>query len=637
MAVPTDIGGAKMINKLLKVSCAIVAVVLLFAPYVLAMPTDDDLSVLSRLGYFSSAPLEPQLSSDGMTLYNGGLPVVYVADPNPSHELVRIPAPFDLLTAPETATATFSLTYVANGGTDLWGETCYTFPAQAQTSFNAAANIWANIIQSSVPITIRACWADLGSSSILGYSGGGPLRRDFSSAPRALTWYSGSLANALAGSDLDPSSFDMHITYNLYFTWYYGTDGITPAGQYDLMSVVLHEMAHGLNFSGSMSYSGGQGSWGYSTGYPNIYDTYMRDGSGNQLINTGVYANPSTALGTALTSNNIWFHGSNAMAANGGVRVKMYAPSTWSGGSSYSHLDYTTFNDTANELMVYAFSSGESVHDPGPVTKGLLKDLGWTIASSTLSCGSAISLSNHVPYNGTTVGAPSNVSTYSCSGWNESGPEKVHVITTTVTGDITATLSNLSVDLDIFILSACNPSSCVAYGDNSATYSNAPPGTYYIVVDGYYGASGSYTLTVTASNWTRISGFTPSSPALAWNPNYPGGARMQMVVRGSDNSIWTATFNSSGTFMNDWTKLNTGATPSGPALAWNQGTLKMQMAVRGGDDSIWAASFSSSGAFNNDWTRFSGSTPSSPAIVYLPDYVCIVVRGLDNSIWRALY
>jgi hypothetical protein len=63
----------------------------------------------------------------------------------------------------------------------------------------------------------------------------------------------------------------------------------------------------------------------------------------------------------------------------------------------------------------------------------------------------------------------------------------------------------------------------------------------------------------------------------------------------------------------------------------------MQMAVRGGDDSIWAASFSSSGAFNNDWTRFSGSTPSSPAIVYLPDYVCIVVRGLDNSIWRALY
>ena len=105
----------------------------------------------------------------------------------------------------------------------------------------------------------------------------------------------------------------------------------------------------------------------------------MRDGSGNQLINTGVYPNPSTALGTALTSNNIWFHGSNAMAANGGVRVKMYAPSTWASGSSYSHLDYTTFNHTANQLMVYAISDAESVHDPGPVTKGLLKDLGWNL------------------------------------------------------------------------------------------------------------------------------------------------------------------------------------------------------------------------------------------------------------------
>ena len=103
----------------------------------------------------------------------------------------------------------------------------------------------------------------------------------------------------------------------------------------------------------------------------------MKDGSGNSLINTGVYPNPSTGLGTALTSNSIWFYGSNAMAANGGSPVKIYAPSTWLDGSSYSHLDNTTFGGTVNKLMVYAISSGVSIHDPGPVTKGLLKDLGW--------------------------------------------------------------------------------------------------------------------------------------------------------------------------------------------------------------------------------------------------------------------
>ena len=114
----------------------------------------------------------------------------------------------------------------------------------------------------------------------------------------------------------------------------------------------------------------------------------------------------------------------------------------------------------------------------------------------SLNCENAIAVTDEVPYNGTTVGAPSNVNLYNCTGWYETGPEVVHTITTTVAGDITATLSNLSVDLDVFILDACSHQSCAAYGDEVAVYADAPPGTYYIVVDGYLGASGSYTLTV---------------------------------------------------------------------------------------------------------------------------------------------
>ena len=245
-----------MINKLLRLSYVIVAVGLLFAQYASAVENDDDLSVLSSFGYSSSAPMEPELSSDGKTLYNAVLPAVYVVNPDPSHQRVQIPASFNLLTVPESVTATFSITYVPNGDTDIWGHPCSTFPAQAQAPFNAAANIWANTIQSSVPITIRACWANLGSSGILGGSGGMPLQRDFTGAPLGNTWYAGSLANGLAGYDLGVSDFDMHITYNSNASWYYGTDGLTPTGQYDLMSVVLHEIAHGLNVSGSMSYSG---------------------------------------------------------------------------------------------------------------------------------------------------------------------------------------------------------------------------------------------------------------------------------------------------------------------------------------------------------------------------------------------
>jgi hypothetical protein len=370
-----------MIRKMPRIFYSIVVLGLLFAANGWAAPDGE---------YYIPPPLTPQLSSDGNAL-SYGVPLGIVVDrPKPPGERRHIPPRVDLLSLPELATATFSITYIPAGGSDPWGESCTAFPEEAKAAFNAAAAIWGNILQSSVPITINACWASLSSTSTLGYSGGGYIYRDFPGATRANTWYGSSLANALAGSDRDATKFDMNITYNSNFSWYYGTDAMPPSTKHDLMSVVLHEIAHGLNFSGSMSYSGGTGSWGNS-GYPNIYDTFIRDGLGNLLIDTTVYANSSTALGTALTSNNIWFHGSNAMAANGGQRVKMYAPSEWAGGSSYSHLDYTTFNNTANQLMVYAISAGEAIHDPGPVATGLLKDLGWPMGASPVNgvCGSS--------------------------------------------------------------------------------------------------------------------------------------------------------------------------------------------------------------------------------------------------------
>ncbi len=117
--------------------------------------------------------------------------------------------------------------------------------------------------------------------------------------------------------------------------------------------------------------------------------------------------------------------------------------------------------------------------------------------SARLNCENAVVLANRAPFQGNTKGAPANIDTYSCrSDWNEKGPEVVHTITTTIAGDITATLTNMSADLDLFIFDACDADRCIAHGGDRATYSNAPPGTYYIVVEGYKGSTGSYTLTV---------------------------------------------------------------------------------------------------------------------------------------------
>ncbi|MFO7568888.1 MAG: hypothetical protein R6W75_03740, partial [Smithellaceae bacterium] len=140
-------------------------------------------------------PLAPQLSSDGNTLYNAAAPIPVMTDPNPSPIMTRVPMAMDaamLNMEPQALTATFAITYIADGGSDSWGQPCTTFPEEAKVVFGAATAIWGSYLNSTVPITIRACWANLGAST-LGYSGGGPLHRNFSGAPLPDTWYIGSL------------------------------------------------------------------------------------------------------------------------------------------------------------------------------------------------------------------------------------------------------------------------------------------------------------------------------------------------------------------------------------------------------------------------------------------------------------
>jgi len=161
-------------------------------------------------------------------------------------------------------------------------------------------------------------------------------------------------------------------------------------------------------------------------------------------------------------------------------------------------------------------------------------------SGASLDCSSPIDLAGGTPYDGSTAGGSSNVSIYSRSNWYESGPEMVHRITTSVFGDITAYLNNLSDDLDLFILSGCDPDECLAYGDDTAEFINAPAGTYYIVVDGYYGASGSYTLTVYPSSdriWYVDGDVVSSGSGTSWSEAFKTIQEAIDVAR-NGNQIW---------------------------------------------------------------------------------------------------
>jgi hypothetical protein len=261
------------------------------------------------------------------------------------------------------------------------------FPAAAQTAFQAAVDIWNTQIVSPVAIQVRACWFDFGDPTILGGAGPVSIIRDFPSAPRTRTWYPVALANAIARTDLDPTDVDIEADFASTFpSWYFGTDGNTPVGQWDFESAVLHELGHGLGFVGSFDglnpttgADQGLGYWGFNDlsgvgNLPLIFDRYALDGAGRDLLG---YASGSAALGQALRSNVAW-RGANAVISNNNVRLKLYGPSVWQEGSSFSHLDEDTYPvASGNALMTPILDDGESEHAPGPILTGLFQDLGW--------------------------------------------------------------------------------------------------------------------------------------------------------------------------------------------------------------------------------------------------------------------
>jgi hypothetical protein len=322
--------------------------------------------------------------SAGESMVNTDPPIVVRFDPNPNYNCIPPPDWFTI-PRPEKAPvpAGIIMNFLPAGSADAkWGDVTIDWPSDAIDAAMYGATIWASGLNTTVPITINAGWVTNMSGGVLGHSGSLSHQRNFTGAPQANTWYPVSLANTLHGSDLKPTIADIYMGFNGNYNWYCGTDGNTPGQAIDLVSVVLHEICHGLGFSGSMRYSGIEGSWGLSPTptNPKIYDRYALDINGVPLLNTTVYPNPSTALGSALTSGNIFFNGSHANTANGGDRVPLYAPSVWDPGSSFSHLA-ESYNHTVNALMTYSMGSGVSEHSPGPVTTGLLRDLGWSFVT----------------------------------------------------------------------------------------------------------------------------------------------------------------------------------------------------------------------------------------------------------------
>lgn len=161
-----------------------------------------------------------------------------------------------------------------------------TLGQQRLNAFQFAANIWGATLNSNVTITIRASWAALSCDSktaTIGQAGAVGIFRDFPNAPVAGTWYPAALANALSGTDLNPSQPEISAQFNSNLGnpgcldgthFYLGVDN-NHGNDVDLVATLMHEFAHGLGFQTFTN----TGTGALNGGFPSVYDRFILDNS----------------------------------------------------------------------------------------------------------------------------------------------------------------------------------------------------------------------------------------------------------------------------------------------------------------------------------------------------------------------
>jgi hypothetical protein len=271
-------------------------------------------------------------------------------------------------------------------------------------AFQYAANQWASCINSNVTIVIDAQMNPLfcdATSAVLGSAGAATVHRDFTNRPLPSTWYPQALANALAGYDLSPSNPDISATFNSNLDgsggcmggaeWYYGYNESPPPGDIDFVTIVMHEIGHGLGFQTFVDLASGAKLMGYNDAY------MMHLNRANANPGDYRYMNNAGRVAASKSDPNLRWKGINVTnqhpnipltaGLNGGY-ARMYGPNPQEPGSSVSHWSKAL---TPNEVMEPSYTGPN--HDPG-LALHLMADIAWPMVSSCVCAADPTALAD---------------------------------------------------------------------------------------------------------------------------------------------------------------------------------------------------------------------------------------------------
>jgi hypothetical protein len=456
-----------------------------------------------------------------------------------------------------------------------------------QQRFNAvqhAANLWGATLNSGTPITIRANWQamscepDRGS---LASAGTTALRQNFLNAPFSGTWYPVALANALTGSDTNPGAPEINARFNISIGtsgclttshWYLGLDRNHGFNGINLVTVALHEFAHGLGFQSFTDEETGN----FSSGTPSIWDRFLRDNSSGKLW---VEMTAAERVASAKNNGNLVWAGPQVTAgvpsvliagADTSNRVRMFAPTTLDSGSSVSHFDKSA---SRNLLMEPAINVDltHTLAPPNDLTLPLLRDIGWqavgvvptptpspppndNFAAAQVISGCAGTVS------GTNSGATreSNERDHADSDGNSSVWYRWQA---PVTGSVNINTQGSGFDtvLAVYVATSVNslPAPVIENDDqtpvtvrwSTVDFQAQAGSTYHIAVDGFNNGGGSEVGPITLT-WNQTGCSNP-----AWTPTTLNATQVQLKSWKNEGRTFVyakLTFPDAGFRVNNW-------------------------------------------------------------------------------------
>jgi hypothetical protein len=200
-----------------------------------------------------------------------------------------------------------------------------TIGEQRLNVFRKAAEIWGGILPGIVDIRVNASFSSsmpcTSSTAALGGTSPNYVESDFGGGEVPGVWYVVAEASQLAGYDLEAGNPYMTTTFNAklgqagclngnYF--YYGFDTNMPANYVNLLTVTLHEFAHGLGFISLVDER--DGTFCCDTlPLPDIFDAFVYDTTSRKSWND--MAMDADRKASAINTGNLVWSGPAANAA----------------------------------------------------------------------------------------------------------------------------------------------------------------------------------------------------------------------------------------------------------------------------------------------------------------------------------